>query len=188
MKKLKRNAVVLTVLMFVCVAVYLNWSYSRGQELEQVGADGEQNNSQTVTGIEQEENTSLYYEGEEGEQIESAAYFADVRLTRQQARDSAVEMLRGSVAGENIPAETIEQAMDAIETMAGYSITEAEIESLIKAKGFADCVVFLDDDSATVAVSAPSEGLNEADVSRITEIVLTETSLDATQIEIIEVK
>ena len=72
--------------------------------------------------------------------------------------------------------------------MAGYSLDEAEIETLIKAKGFDECVVFLGEDSATVAVPAPEEGLSSSAVSRITDIILSETGLNAEQIKIIEVK
>ena len=56
------------------------------------------------------------------------------------------------------------------------------------AKDFADCVVYLAADGCTIAVPAPVEGLAEADVARVTETVLSTTGLEASQINIIEVK
>ena len=65
---------------------------------------------------------------------------------------------------------------------------EAQIENLLLAKNFTDCVVYIGNDSVTVAVPAPMEGLSEEEVARITEVICTETDYNATQLSIIEVK
>ena len=141
-----------------------------------------------------DEATGLFYEAEEGSQAAAAIfndvsdYFATARLTRQQARDSAISILQESTELENATQEAIDGAMAEMSVMAGYSLDEVEIETMIKAKGFEECVVFLDDDSVTVAVSAPAEGLSSSAVSRITDIILSETGMTAEQIKIIEVK
>ena len=49
-------------------------------------------------------------------------------------------------------------------------------------------MVFLTDESVTVAVPAPLEGLSQADVARITDTVLAETGLSASDMRVIEVK
>ena len=72
--------------------------------------------------------------------------------------------------------------------MATYSMQEAQVENLLIAKGFTDCVVFMSGDEVTVAVPAPLEGLSSADVARITDTVVTETGLDASALRVIEVK
>ncbi len=186
MKLFKRNAIILTVAMFVCAAVYLNWSYGR-EELALDAMDAEE------TGIMSEElrEAGLCYSGEAAEAEVSAGvsdYFAAARLTRSQARDSAIGLLRESAEMESVSQESKDKAMDEISVMAAWSLDEAQIESLIKAKGFSECVVSLDADSATVTLPAPTEGLSAAAVSRITDIIVSETSLTPEQIKIIEVK
>ena len=65
-------------------------------------------------------------------------------------------------------------------------MSEAQIENLVTAKGYADCVAFISDGSVSVVVSATEEGLTDADVARITEIVTDETGLEASAITIIQ--
>jgi len=193
-KLLKRNAVILTVVMFLCVALYLNWSYGKKEDQAASGLVDGNEGTALAEYAEAEEEMSLFYEAEEDAAAVSASfdtvsdYFATARLTRQQARDNAIGILQESTELENATQESIDSAMESIAVMAGFSLDEAEIETLIKAKGFEECVVFLNDDSVTVAVSTPAEGLSSSAVSRITDIILSETGLSAEQIKIIEVK
>ena len=78
--------------------------------------------------------------------------------------------------------------MDAIAVMATYSMQEAQIENLLIAKNFSDCVVYMSSDNVTVSVPAPVAGLNDADVAKIVDTITTETGYDATQIKVIEIK
>ena len=194
MKLLKRNAIILTVLLFVCVAVYLNWRYSK-DEPAAVNVETTDPMAQTGDLMEQEQPVSegdagLFYEAEPSgaSAIDTEEYFASARLTRQQARDSAISALQEAATIETASQEAIDQTMDEIAVMAEYSVSEAEIETMIKAKGFEECVVFLNGESATVAVTAPTEGLSVSAVSRITDIVVEQTGLTPEQITIIEVK
>lgn len=194
-KKIKRNAVVVTVLLFLGTAIYLNWTYGDREGQAALSAEEPENNP-VLEAAEEEAQPSLYYAPEEEPAQETAAplaaavsdYFSTARLTRQQARDSAVSLLKESTELENATTASIDTAMEEINVMAASSLEEAELETLIKAKGFADCVVFLSGDGATVAVTAPPEGLSAAAVARITDVLLTETALTAEQIKIIEVK
>ena len=194
MKLFKRNAVILTIVAFLGAAVYLNWSYSKSEDEAAAGVGGSTEEALLDEYAQAEEELSLFYEGEDATQSAAAIYndvseyFATARLTRQQARDSAIGILEEASQLENATQEAIDSAVAEIAVMAGFSMDEAEIETLIKAKGFDECVVFLNEDSATVAVSAPTEGLSSSAVSRITDIILSETGLSAEQIKIIEVK
>ena len=78
------------------------------------------------------------------------------------------------------------QVNDTIQTMADYTMTEAQIENLVTAKGYTDCVAFLGENSISVVVSAVETGLTETDAARIGEIVMEQTGLTADQIKIIE--
>jgi len=78
--------------------------------------------------------------------------------------------------------------MESIAAMATWSMQEAQIENLLLAKDFADCVVYMSSTGVTVAVPAPVEGLSEAAVARITDTITTETEYTASQIKVIEVR
>ena len=183
MKIIKRNAIILAAILFVCVAVYLNWAYNR-QESVLAEAAGKETMSASPEG-------SLYYEApapvlKAPDPV--AEYFTSARLTRQQARDSAITTLREASEEESAASDAVSSAVEAITAMTRSSIAEAEIEALVMAKGFDDCLVFLDDDSAIVAVPSPAAGLTASSVSRITDIILQKTDLNTEQIKIIEVK
>ena len=75
---------------------------------------------------------------------------------------------------------------EAIQTLASYTVSEAQIENLVTAKGYTDCVAFIGDESVSVVVSAGEGGLTDADVAKITEIVTDETGMEASQVKIIE--
>ena len=116
----------------------------------------------------------------------SGGTFDDARLNRQQARDSSLSMLLMAAEDESATQETIDAANRSIQTMAACTMAEAQIENLVQAKGYADCVVFLGENSASVMVAPPEGGLTAADAARISDIVITETGLTAEQIKIIE--
>ena len=59
---------------------------------------------------------------------------------------------------------------------------------MINAKGFSDCVTYMADDTVSVAVSAPAEGLSTADVALISDVVTSQTDYDLSQVRVIEVK
>ena len=115
-------------------------------------------------------------------------YFAEARLTRQVSRDEALELLQTAASSEAASQETIDSAMNAISAMATCSMQESQIENLLIAKDFADCVVYIGNGCVTVAVPAPAEGLSEEAVARITDVICTSTDYDASQLNIIEVK
>lgn len=192
MKLWKRNAVVAAIVLFVCVAVYLNWSYNQesadtGKVLGQAALVGGQTTDPLLSGGSGETGTPApsASPAPSGEQTESG-YFASARLNRQEARDSALTILQES-AGSETADETMKASMtEAIESMASVTVSEAQIENLVTAKGYTDCVAFVNENSASVVVAAAEDGLTDADVARITEIVTGETGLTAGQIKIIE--
>ena len=178
MKNRKRNLTVLAVLSFVCAAVALNWTYNSRwgkPDAEMVYAEDE-----AMAAAQTDFARSLTTAGTE--------YFAEARLTRQVSRDEALELLQTAASSEAASQETIDSAMNAISRMAACSMQEAQIENLLLAKEFDDCVVYIGDDAITVAVPAPMDGLSEEAVARITDVICTETSYGPEQLNIIEVK
>ena len=197
----KRNAVVAAIALFVCAAVYLNWNYDKeagtdaGKTLGQSAMVGGKTSDPLVKG-----DSSLQAgEGAEGEtggvqtgagtqQEGSGAYFATARLNRQQARDSALSLLQDAAAREDADEAVKNQLNDNIQTMADYTVTEAQIENLVVAKGYTDCVAFIGEDALSLAVSAPAGGLTEADTAKILDVVKQTAGYTAGQVTIIEVE
>ena len=122
-----------------------------------------------------------------GEQTSSADYFAQVRLSRQESRDSAVELLEQTIAYDE-GTEVGETACQTLNTIVGTALSEAQIESLVIAKGYDDCVTYINDGVVCVAVSAPADGLSDADAALISDIVTSQTDYSLSQVRIIEVK
>jgi len=75
-----------------------------------------------------------------------------------------------------------------LEGLVETALCEAQIESLVIAKGYTDCVAYMNDGGISVAVAAPEEGLQETDVALISDIVMTQADLDLADIRIVEVK
>jgi len=183
MKLWKRNAVVAAIVLFVCMAVYLNWSYNQdaGEEHEAGKTLGEA----ALVGA-QTNDPLLGTSGGADADIITTGYFSSARLNRQQARDSALALLQEAAADEKATQASVDEANAAIQTMATYTLTEAQIENLLAAKGYSDCVAFLSKSSISVVVSATKNGLTDADTAKISDIVIEQTGLKASQIKIIE--
>ena len=196
----KRNAVVVAIVLFVGAAVYLNWSYGReaaedpnsevtGKLLGQTTlVNGE--NDGPATGKPENTPSGEGPDISEGQPQESSTpstgYFASARLNRQQARDSALELLRQAAADENAQQTVVDEANASIQAMAALTLSEAKVENLITAKGYGDCVCFINNNSASVVVSSTENGLSGNDVAKIVEIVKEETGLAASNITVIE--
>lgn len=179
----KRNAVAGAITLFVCAAVYLNWSYTQETEAGKMLGEATMVASDVKDPLLAEE---LSQEKEAG-QFQSD-YYATARLNRQQARDSALALLQDAVNGTDYDTVLAEETNIAIQTMANYTVTEAQIENLVIAKGYVDCVAFMGTDSISIAVSSPNDGLSEADTARIVDVVNQTAGFTAGQIKIIEVE
>lgn len=187
----KRNAVVAAVVLFVCGAVYLNWSYQKGQSEEAGKTLGEaelvsMQSADPLLKASPAPSADPSASPAPTATDKSSGYFDAARLNRQQARDSALSILQEAAADTNATETMKAETGEAIQTLADYTVSEAQIENLVTAKGYADCVAFISDGSVSVVVSATEEGLTDADVARITEIVTEETGLEASAITIIE--
>ena len=194
----KRNAVVAVMAVLVCSAVALNWMYT-GQEVEDASGGKLLGEAQLVSGKGAEDGKSPETQDSDGEQSPAedtgapadedmiytgSDYFASARLTRQQARDNAISLLQEAAEQENADANVANEASQGIQVLASYTLAEAQIENLVTAKGYADCVAFMGDECVSVVVSTKSGDLTAEDVAKITDITMTETGLPAGNIKI----
>lgn len=202
MKLWKRNAVVAAIVLFVCAAVYLNWSYNQTEsvsadegittgktlgEAELVGSETEL----TLTGGDSESTMGEVDAVEAGDTVDTVSsneddYFAAARLNREEARSSALSILQDTVDDPDANAEAVSAATESITAMAAATLQESEIENLVTAKGYSDCVAFIGDSSVSVVVAPASGALEAADIARITDIVCGETEFTATNVKVIE--
>lgn len=186
----KRNAVVATVLLFVCAAVYLNWRYAGEAAVDQAAEVSAQQQEQNGDSTKVLGDAALVdgqvFSGQEEDATAVSNYFDTARLSRQQSRDNALSLLREAAEQEGAEQAAVDEANQTIQTLAGYSVLESQIENLVIAKGYADCVAFMGENGISVVVSAAEDGLQTEDVAKITDIVLSETEYTADQIKIME--
>ena len=173
------------ILVVVCAGIYMNWLYTEDQatmDLVQT-LDAEKVMSDDTLILDQD--AEVLSAGEEP--VNTAQdYFAAVRLSRQQARDSALNLLQEAMAysDETKAAET----SATLEQIVEVSLNEAQIESLVIAKGYADCVAYITNEGISVAVAAPEGGLQEQDVAVIADIVISQSDYTYSDIRVVEVK
>lgn len=115
----------------------------------------------------------------------TANFFSAARLNRQQTRDKAVATLKTQTTNASLSATDKQSAEAAIEAISKSIVTEGQIESTIKSKGFSDCMVFLNDGGATVIVK-PKTGstLSDSDSAQIYDIIKKQTNLAIGKINI----
>ena len=177
----KRNLVVATMAVLVCTAVGLNWKYSTQEALQQAEETGTKILGE-ATLVSGQEGTELaedtVYEGDD--------YFASARLTRQQARDNAVNLLQEAMSYSESSKEA-ESAVE-LEQIVQTALSEAQIESLIIAKGYADCVAYMSGEGISIAVASPEGGLQREDVAVIADIVMAQSDYSLNDIRVVEVQ
>jgi len=211
----KRNAVVAVVVLFLCAGIYLNWTYSQKPETEAASAPAElaetldtellAKTAEEADASGQAEVTSVDALTEDVVVLDESAYdalltqadtdtsmedyFASIRMARQESRDSAVDLLQETIAYETGgDAEAASAASVRLEDMVTTALQEAEIEGLVIAKGYEDCVTYMSDGAISVAVAAPAEGLTAESVAQICDIVTTQSDYTPSQLKIIEVR
>ena len=182
MKVWKKNLVAAAVLLTVCGGIYGNWLYSQDQAVSDLTETLDESKIMSADKL-------VISDGEDAIINESTDtmtdYFAAVRLSRQEARDSAVTLLQETMAyGE----DSTTQVSAELEELVNLALCEAQIESLVIAKGYTDCVAYIADNAISLAVASPEGGLQQQDVAVISDIVVTQSEFTMDQIYVVEVK
>ena len=207
----KKQIILSCLTLMLAIAVYVNYALSDGaletetvQQEEITYGDTAFVNADADAESETEEETAgaaatvVGASETDGEMTEEAIaedvasaesaedYFAQARLNRTQIRDESVATLQSILGGgDQTEDELVTDAIAAVETSKLVE-SESTIESLIKAMGFSDCIVYLDSESAKVVVQ--TEGLDTAQAAAIKDIILGEVSVPNENIRIFEVK
>ena len=168
-----RNIVIVLSVLLIGAAVYVNWSVFGGNNgtgdvsgnnggSALVGNNGGSDNGNVNTNDGQNTNDTV-------------DFFAASQIERQRARDEAIEVLQSVVDDATALESVKQQALADIAAIAANIETEANIESLIKAKGFEECVAVISGDKANIVVK--SEGLRPNQLSQILEIVYLQADI-----------
>lgn len=194
-----RRATAITLAAALAVAVYLNWQYARtdlsaGDETLEASASVSVSGEVTDALLTEAEALSAANKNYGEAQLVSVAndtgsqFFDEARLNREKAHDEALDTiqktLKDTALTEEEKAKYTSQLTASLEDMNA----ENEIETLVKAKGFADCLCFLQSDRADLTVMTSGEALTAAQVAQIRDIVLSKTSVTAQNITVVEVK
>ena len=111
-------------------------------------------------------------------------YFSATQVSRQRARDEALEVLQSVVDSTEADEATKTGALAEIAALADAMEAEANIETLVLAKGFAQCVAVINGEACSVVVSNEGE-LQPAQISQINEIVYEQAGIQPVNIKII---
>ncbi|MCM1023396.1 MAG: SpoIIIAH-like family protein [Prevotella sp.] len=178
----KKHIILACLTLILGVAVYMNYAFASVEdditaEKTMAGAANSEDGSVEAANYGDAAFVSANGEGD---------YFAQVRLARMTSRDEAVETLSAILGGGDLSDEENAVYTGEAVTMSKLSESENTVESLIKAQGFEDCVVYLNGSMANIVVK--SEGLVPAEAAQIKDILLTEVTIPAENIRIFEVK
>ena len=191
----KKQIILTCMTLMLGLAVYVNYSLTDNpvKEKKSISANADISSLQSETeescteDMNAEDAAAENYGESEFVNGESAEdYFAQARLEKMTNRDEAVQTLQSIMGGGDITEdEMVTNALDAVE-VSKLIESEGEIETLIKAQGIEDCVVYLDGESAKVVVK--TEGLDKAKAAAIKDIILGEVTIPAENIRVFEVK
>jgi len=188
MKVWKKNMVAAAVLVTVCAGIYVNWLYAEDAAASTLVDTLDAEKILSEDALVMSEDMQAISEGKEV-QTTSSDYFAAVRLSRQEARDSALNLLQEAMAYSETAAGTKDaESAAALDTLVQTALSEAQIESLIIAKGYRDCVAYMTNEGISVAVASPEGGLQQEDIAVIADIVLAQSDYGLDTIRVVEVQ
>ena len=183
MKIWKKNMVAAAVLVTVCAGIYVNWLYTQENTATDLTdtLDTEKVMSEDLLALDDQITLT-----DGSLETTASDYFAAVRFSGLEARDSAVNLLQEAMSySDSTKAAESSATLDEIVQTA---LSEAQIESLVIAKGYADCVVYMTNEGVSVAVAAPEGGLQSRDVAVIADIVMNQSEYTLNDIRIVEVQ
>ncbi len=171
--KTARSVVVTVAVLLIGLAVYLNyrWFYD---PIDSLGF-GENNMDDNSSDSAQT--------GTENEEDGGNDYFSSTVLYRQQSRDEAIDVLKLVTENEEATEEAKAEAAEKISKIAVDIQNETNIETLVKAKGFEECVAVISDGAVSVIVSADELRANQA--AQILTIVYETTGISPENVSIV---
>jgi stage III sporulation protein AH len=182
----KKQIMLAVLVVTLGIAVYLNYYFSTQNPIT-VDTNTSTSSSKNLGDAKFVDNPSTETTGKTGTVNEDPSdYFVQARKNRESVRQEAIDIIRDLMNDAKATQETQEKALATAASIAAAVEQEGKIESLIKAKGFKDCIAFIEDDKCNIVVRASD--LNEAEALQITEIVTAQSKVVAQNVKIVTVK
>ena len=183
----RRNLVIGGAVALIVAAVAVNWVIFRD---DGAGDDGYKYDASAgmSTGYGTTLNTGAV--GEEtakptgGEADSTDSYFSSVEVSRQRARDEALEVLNAVVENDQASEEVKAEALSEIQTIAREMSQESNIESILMSKGFAQCIAVINGDAANIVVRSEGQ-LQSAQLAQINAVVYEQAGIEPVNITIV---
>ena len=161
----KRNFIIFGAVLVIGAAICINWavysSRNDGGFDYEVGSGMENSNGSGNVQV--------------SDKDDSDAYFSSVEVSRQRTRDEAIEVLQSVVDSQTATENAKNEALAGINNFAKVMEQESNIETLVMAKGFENCVAVISEGKATVVVTG--NDLLPAQISQINEIVYDQAGI-----------
>lgn len=201
MKFGKRQLVLAALVVALGAAVYLNWQFADNNAIVQptsasankeIGQAQFVNNSTDGT-VPKNKNTSSSGKNDTSSQAQKTtkpsedalAYFAQVKVERQKTHDGAVDLAKEVLEAADSSDDAKKEAVDKAAEIAKNYEQETNIESLIKAKGFTECLAFIQNGECSIVVCKGEMG--DDGVITIKDIVTGQSGIEFDNIKITEV-
>ena len=173
----KRNFIIAGAVLLIGIAVCINWAVLSSR------ADGGFDNS---TGVGIEDTTGVKdVDVPKDTDVSNDAYFSSIEVSRQRTRDEAIEVLQAVVDNASATETAKNEALAEINNLAKVMEQESNIETLVIAKGFENCVAVISGDKANIVVCS-NDDILPAQISQINEIVYDTAGILPVNINITE--
>ena len=193
----KRQMTIGALIVLICIAGYLNWTYktnplgTQGNEAtsevsNDVTASKSLGQAQLVNSQAVEDTNTAASGGANNVSTNSSNYFSEAKINKDKARSESVDLIKSILNSSTSDPKAKEKAQQDITKIANNIDKENTIESLLKAKGFNNSVIFINDDSVNVIVGTNS--LLPSDTAKIQDIVTSQTNISTDKIKIMQIK
>ncbi len=178
MKSGKRNLIIACAVLLIGAAVGLNFIFFSGDDdgydyAGNNGMSGELDNSKNPTSGSTDAGS-----------VDKDSYFTTAQVSRQRARDEALEVLNAVLENENATDKVKAEAVAEISKISLEMEQEADIESLLISKGFEKCVAVINGETANIVVKC-TENLTPAQLAQINASVYEVAKIEPVNITIV---
>lgn len=198
----KRQLVVASLVVALGAAVYLNWQFSGTQPVTVTDTESNKQLGQTtyvnteVSGVSEESVSEKSETSEDTAEVNATVenstltdgqqeFFANEKINRSQAQEKAIESLSDIIESASSSETAKSEAVESAEKLALSIKAESDIETEIKSKGFAECIVSINNDSCSVIVAKGN--LTDATAITIKDIVNRQGGIAFDKITVSEV-
>ncbi len=183
----RRNMIIAGVVVLVVGAVAVNWIFFSGDDSgdgytydASAGMSTNYGTTLTTTAVGEEETAKPTG----GDNEDTDSYFASVEISRQRARDEALEVLNAVVENDKATEDVKAEAMKEIQTIAKEMSQESNIESILMSKGFTQCIAVISGDSANIVVQNKGQ-LQSAQLAQINAVVYEQAGIEPLNITVV---